>query len=242
MAVNTGKSSCQLEETTGKAALLLMCYLICNILNSFFTKWKPSGLICWKKCPSQSFSDCADLYRKYECSISMVLLSHCVYHCGETGVVPKMNFWLKWPFSTLLILWYKYRIFSKKCKLNTKEHSSESVPCVCGLTGDTPALDITYIHTMGWWIILISEPISSSREWVDWEQMEHKVVFSVPKQLFFLPFCLYSCQLQMPREIKFYMSYRGDTTVDYNSFCLCSVKPAGPSIEQNSSCQWVGGS
>ncbi len=93
------------------------------------------------------------------------------------------------------------------------------------------------IHTMGWWTILISEPISSGKEWVDWKQMEHKVVFSICSQTtLFLLFCPYSCQIgiQMPREMKFCMSYwgSGDTTVDYNSFCLCSAKPAGQSLEQ----------
>ncbi len=48
-----------------------------------------------------------------------------------------------------------------------------------------------YIHIMGWWTILISELISSGREWVDWEQMEHSWTdgaqlcsLSVLKQLF----------------------------------------------------------
>ncbi len=35
---------------------------------------------------------------------------------------------------------------------------------------------------MGWWTILISKPISSGRDWVDREQMEHKVVFSICSQ------------------------------------------------------------
>ncbi len=93
-----------------------------------------------------------------------------------------------------------------------------------------------YIHIpWGWWTILLSEPICSDREWVDWEQMEHKVVVSIcsQKTLFFF-FCLYSCEIgiQMPRKMKFCMSYWGDTTDDYNSFRLCSVKPARSSIEQ----------
>ena len=34
------------------------------------------------------------------------------------------------------------------------------------------------------------------------------------------------------REMNFCMSYWGDTTDDYNTFCLYSAKPVGPSIEQ----------
>ena len=91
------------------------------------------------------------------------------------------------------------------------------------------------IHIMGWWTLLTSEPISSGRDELIWEQMEHKVVFSIFSQTtHVLPFCAYSCQIgiQMLREMKFCMSYWGDTTIDYNYFCLCSAKPAGPSIEQ----------
>ena len=36
----------------------------------------------------------------------------------------------------------------------------------------------------------------------------------------------------MLREMKFCKSYWGDTTIDYNAFCLCSMKPAVPAIEQ----------
>ncbi len=61
-----------------------------------------------------------------------------------------------------------------------------------------------------------------------------KLCFICSQTTLSLLFCPYSCQIgiQMPREMKFCMSYWGDTTVDYNSFCLCSAKPAGPSIEQ----------
>ena len=59
---------------------------------------------------------------------------------------------------------------------------------------------------------------------------------SVLKQLYFFYFVRIRVRLGSKcraREMKFCMSYWGDTTVYYNSFSLCSTKPAGPSIEQN---------
>ena len=99
------------------------------------------------------------------------------------------------------------------------------------------------IHTMGWWTILISEPISSGRDWVDWEQMEHKVVFSICSQTtLFLLICPYSCPIgiQMPRE--FCTVCHTERTRQLITTLLSLFSEAWAIHWANSTCEWVGAS
>ncbi len=91
---------------------------------------------------------------------------------------------------------------------------------------------------------MISEPISSGREWVDWEQMEHKVVFSICSQttIFRLFF------------VRIHFRWDPKCCVKWSSVChtegtrqlittLMSVfnEACSASHWANSSCHWVGG-